>query len=71
MAGRGRLICPEVISLRPGCCHEDGAVVDSSPCAIKARLDAFRHTGTTASGFSGHLLKQHFGQDVADAKKGQ
>jgi hypothetical protein len=30
------------------------------PRPIKARLDALRQEGTTASGFIRHLLEQHF-----------
>ena len=30
------------------------------PQPIKARLDALRQEGTTASGFIRHLLEQHF-----------
>jgi hypothetical protein len=37
------------------------------PKSIKAKLDALRATGTTASGLIRHLLNQHFNQ----AQKGQ
>ena len=38
------------------------------PRSIKAKLDALRATGTTASGLIRHLLNQHFNQP---AKKGR
>jgi hypothetical protein len=38
------------------------------PKPIKAKLDALRATGTTASGLIRHLLTQHFNQP---AKKGR
>jgi hypothetical protein len=38
------------------------------PKSIKAKLDALRVTGTTASGLIRHLLNQHFNQP---AKKGR
>jgi predicted DNA-binding protein len=41
------------------------------PEPIKARLDALRQEGTTASGFIRHLLEQHFSQGVETSKKGR
>ncbi|MGD9728511.1 MAG: hypothetical protein AB7V39_19255 [Nitrospiraceae bacterium] len=41
------------------------------PEPIKARLDALRQEGTTASGFIRHLLEQRFSQDVVTSKKGR
>jgi hypothetical protein len=38
------------------------------PKPIKAKLDALRATGTTASGLIRHLLNQHFNQPT---KKGR
>lgn len=40
------------------------------PEPIKARLDALRQEGTTASGFIRHLLEQHF-YPIPAAKKGR
>ena len=40
------------------------------PRPIKAKLDALRATGTTASGLIRHLLVQHFTSPKA-AKKGR
>ena len=39
------------------------------PRPIKRKLDAFRETGTTASGLIRHLLHQHFNQPKG--KKGR
>jgi hypothetical protein len=41
------------------------------PEPIKARLDALRQEGTTASGFMRHLLEQHFRQAPAMGQKGR
>jgi hypothetical protein len=40
------------------------------PAPIKARLDAVRREGTTASGLIRHLLEAHF-TPIAAAKKGR
>jgi len=40
------------------------------PESIKARLDALRQEGTTASGFIRHLLEQHF-NPLPTIKKGR
>ena len=40
------------------------------PQPIKARLDALRQEGTTASGFIRHLLEQHF-NPVLTGKQGR
>jgi len=40
------------------------------PKGIKAKLDALRATGTTASGLIRHLLHQHFNQPHT-GKKGR
>jgi len=41
------------------------------PAPIKARLDAVRREGTTASGLSRHLLGQHFKQAPVVGLKGR
>ncbi len=41
------------------------------PKPIKARLDALRQEGTTASGFIRHLLEEHFRQTPAMGRKGR
>lgn len=41
------------------------------PEPIKARLDALRQEGTTASGFIRHLLEAHFKQAHAMSRKGR
>ncbi|MBI3357626.1 MAG: hypothetical protein HY038_12840 [Nitrospirae bacterium] len=41
------------------------------PVPLKARLDALRQEGTTASGFIRHLLGQHFRQAPAMGRKGR
>jgi hypothetical protein len=41
------------------------------PEPIKARLDALRQEGTTASGFIRHLLEQHFKQPPVMGRKGR
>jgi hypothetical protein len=41
------------------------------PEPIKARLDALRQEGTTASGFIRHLLEEHFRQAPAVGQKGR
>ena len=41
------------------------------PGPLKAKLDALREQGTTASGFIRYLLEQHFAQAPAAAKKGR
>lgn len=41
------------------------------PEPIKARLDALRQGGTTASGFIRHLLEDHFKQASAMGRKGR
>ncbi len=41
------------------------------PESLKAKLDALRDQGTTASGFVRWLLEQHFKQTAATARKGQ
>jgi hypothetical protein len=38
---------------------------------LKARLDALRLEGTTASGFIRHLLEAHFNQAQAMGRKGR
>jgi len=40
------------------------------PEPIKARLDALRQEGTTASGFIRHLLENHFKQAPRVSRKG-
>jgi len=40
------------------------------PESIKARLDALRQEGTTASGFIRHLLEDHFKQASTLSRKG-
>jgi hypothetical protein len=40
------------------------------PEPIKARLDALRSEGTTASGFIRHLLEDHFKQAPRVSRKG-
>lgn len=40
------------------------------PAPIKARLDALRQEGTTASGLMRHLLEQHF-NPIPATKKGR
>ena len=40
------------------------------PAPLKAKLDALRKQGTTASGFIRHLLEQHF-NPIPAAKKGR
>ncbi len=39
------------------------------PKPIKARLNALRSTGTTASGLIRHLLTQHFGLQQTTTKR--
>jgi hypothetical protein len=41
------------------------------PEPIKARLDALRSQGTTASGFIRHLLEEHFKQAPMGERKGR
>ena len=41
------------------------------PEPLKARLDALRLEGTTASGFIRHLLEAHFKQAQAMSRKGR
>jgi predicted DNA-binding protein len=41
------------------------------PEPVKARLDALRQEGTTASGFIRHLLEQHFNNLSIANKKGR
>ena len=41
------------------------------PEPIKARLDALRYEGTTASGFIRHLLETHFKQAPMRSRKGR
>lgn len=41
------------------------------PQPIKARLDALRQEGTTASGFIRHLLEEHFKQAPVMGRKGR
>ena len=41
------------------------------PEPLKAKLDALRDQGTTASGFIRWLLERHFKQTEATARKGQ
>ena len=41
------------------------------PGPIKARLDALREQGKTASGFIRHLLEAHFKQAHAMSRKGR
>ena len=38
------------------------------PKSLKAKLDALRATGTTASGLIRHLLNQHFNKPEAGRK---
>ena len=39
------------------------------PISIKAKLDALRATGTSASGLIRHLLNQHFGLRAAKERR--
>lgn len=41
------------------------------PEPIKARLDALRQEGTTASGFIRHLLEEHFKTAPVTGRKGR
>jgi hypothetical protein len=41
------------------------------PAPIKARLDALRQEGTTASGLMRYLLEQHFKRAAAISRKGR
>lgn len=41
------------------------------PEPIKAKLDALRQEGTTASGFIRHLLEDHFNQAPRASRKGR
>ena len=41
------------------------------PVPLKAKLDALRVEGTTASGFIRHLLEVHFKQAPVMSRKGQ
>ncbi len=41
------------------------------PASLKAKLDALRHQGTTASGFIRWLLERHFKQAEATGRKGR
>ena len=41
------------------------------PEPLKARLDALRQEGTTASGFIRHLLEAHFKQAPVMSRKGR
>ena len=41
------------------------------PLPLKAKLDALRAQGTTASGLIRHLLEAHFTTHMATAKKGR
>ncbi len=41
------------------------------PESLKAKLDALRDQGTTASGFIRWLLERHFKQTEATPRKGQ
>ena len=41
------------------------------PEPIKARLDALRQEGTTASGFIRHLLEDHFKGTQSMSRKGR
>ena len=41
------------------------------PMPIKAKLDALRAHGTTASGFIRHLLEQHFHATPMKGQKGR
>ena len=41
------------------------------PEPIKAKLDALRQEGTTASGFIRHLLEDHFKQAPMVSRKGR
>lgn len=41
------------------------------PEPIKARLDAVRREGTTASGLIRHLLEEHFNQAPMVSRKGR
>jgi hypothetical protein len=41
------------------------------PLSLKAKLDALRAHGTTASGFIRHLLEQHFKQPPVVGRKGR
>ncbi len=43
-------------------------VIVQLPTPLKARLDALRTQGTTASGFIRWLLEQHFKRAPADKK---
>ncbi len=45
-------------------------LVISIPTSLKARLDAQREQGTTASGFIRWLLEQHF-REASQIKKGR
>ena len=41
------------------------------PAPMKARLDAVRQEGTTASGLMRHLLEEHFKQAHVMGRKGR
>lgn len=41
------------------------------PQPLKAKLDALRQEGTTASGFIRHLLEDHFKQAPTVSRKGR
>jgi hypothetical protein len=41
------------------------------PLPLKARLDALRQEGTTASGFIRYLLEEHFKQAPVMLRKGR
>lgn len=41
------------------------------PMSIKAKLDAIRATGTSASGLIRHLLQEHFNQAAQRGPKGR
>ncbi len=41
------------------------------PASLKAKLDALRDQGTTASGFIRWLLERHFKQAEATGRKGR
>ena len=41
------------------------------PVPLKAKLDALRVEGTTASGFIRHLLEEHFKQAPVMGQKGR
>lgn len=43
-------------------------LVISIPTSLKAKLDALRDHGTTASGFIHWLLEEHFRQALTDKK---